>query len=361
MINYNKFLIIGLLSGFLIVGDVAAQSENKATISGRVVNYNTGLPLSYVNVFLANTTKGSTTNDDGHFLIRGVPPFGSYELVASMMGFETQSQLIKLIKSDTLKVDFRLRPKVIQMQEVVLEAPDAKKWRKNLEIFKVELLGKTGNAFECVILNPEVINFRIERNPYSLYAETDVPLEIINHALGYKIHTILNYFKFENETCYYETKLQFVEIEAENTNQKKRWIENRTKAYNGSLRHFIAALTGLRLRAEGFSMYKRSILDNDHNDSYLDKKHQLSLLQLGLHPFERRLKFKNYLKIIYKNEEDEIHSRNFQESFITLLQDEVTITTSGQIYEVLAVVNYGRWGEERLAEELPLDYEPSKD
>ncbi len=361
MICLPRFLSIGLIILFSLFCDATAQHQNRAVISGRVVNTENRKPLSYVNVFLANTTKGSTTNDNGYFLIRGVPPFGSYELVASMMGFEIQSQIIKMIKSDTLKVDFRLRPKVIQMQEVMIEAQDAKKWRKNLKIFTEEILGKTSNAFDCVILNPEVLNFRIERNPYSLNAEADVPLEIINYALGYKIHTMLKYFKFKNETYSYEAKLQFVELEAKNTDQKKRWIKNRLKAYNGSLRHFFAALTGLRLRTEGFSMYKRSKLDNDHNDSYLDKKHQLSLLQLGLHPFERRLKFKNYLKIIYKNEEDETHRRNFQVSFIKLLKDEVTITTSGQLYEVLAVINYGQWSDERLAEELPMDYEPGKE
>jgi hypothetical protein len=48
-------------------------------------------------------------------------------------------------------------------------------------------------------------------------------------------------------------------------------------------------------------------------------------------------------------------------SVIKLTQDQVTITKSGQAYDKLAIINYGRWAEERFAEELPLDYVPEKE
>ena len=62
-----------------------------STISGFVRDDATGEPISYANVFLAETSLGSATNVDGYFVITNVP-FGSYQLLASMIGFKIQKQ-----------------------------------------------------------------------------------------------------------------------------------------------------------------------------------------------------------------------------------------------------------------------------
>lgn len=351
----SLFIFLAILSSNAFTQDI-----NKAIISGRVVNFNTGQPISYVNVFLSNTTKGSTTNDKGYFTIRGIPAFSSYELVVSMMGFEVQTKQIQLTEPETITINFRLRPTVIPMKEVVIEALDANEWRRNLEIFKREILGNTINAFECKILNPEVLDFKINPKPYYLTANASRPMEIINNALGYRIHVILLSFKFEQDLSQYETKLQFEELKSENIGQRKIWTNNRKKAYNGSLRHFLTSLITLRTKEDGFSIYKSQMLESKFQDFKLDKKAQVRLLRSGNNAFERKLLFEDYLKVVFKNEKDEIHKRDYQTSFIKLRKDYVTITTSGQIYEILNVINYGRWGEDRLAEELPLDYIPKQ-
>lgn len=52
-----------------------------------------GDPLPFVNVYLANTTKGAITNDNGEYSITNVTP-GTYTLVASFTGFQSESRKI---------------------------------------------------------------------------------------------------------------------------------------------------------------------------------------------------------------------------------------------------------------------------
>ena len=56
------------------------------SISGFVREKSTGEPISYANVFLINKSLGSTTNQDGYFVIPNVP-IGDYEINASMIGY----------------------------------------------------------------------------------------------------------------------------------------------------------------------------------------------------------------------------------------------------------------------------------
>ena len=75
---------------FFFVMAVSSQAQN---ISGRTTS--DGLPLPYVNIFIKNTTKGSSSNDDGLFSISNVPE-GTYTIVASFTGFKNVEKQVVL-------------------------------------------------------------------------------------------------------------------------------------------------------------------------------------------------------------------------------------------------------------------------
>ena len=58
-------------------------------IKGKVVNGETGLAISKASVFITNTSKGTVSTDAGEFELNNVPE-GTYDLVVSCIGFETQ-------------------------------------------------------------------------------------------------------------------------------------------------------------------------------------------------------------------------------------------------------------------------------
>lgn len=87
---------------FLIIA-CSMQAQN---ISGRTTS--NGLPLPYVNIYLKNTSKGSSSNDDGIYSIKNIPA-GTYTIVASFTGFKNVEKQIVLDNGKTATVNFELQ------------------------------------------------------------------------------------------------------------------------------------------------------------------------------------------------------------------------------------------------------------
>ncbi len=68
------------------------------------------------------------------------------------------------------------------------------------------------------------------------------PLEITNHALGYKIDYVLTQFTMNGQDIKFNGKAKFAKLESQSQNESIEWHKNRQKAYQGSLRHFLAEL-----------------------------------------------------------------------------------------------------------------------
>jgi hypothetical protein len=66
-------------------------------IKGYVFDASTNSPLEDVNVYIANSTFGSSTNKEGYFNIKGVPP-GIKEIVVTIIGYEVQTHSVLLRK-----------------------------------------------------------------------------------------------------------------------------------------------------------------------------------------------------------------------------------------------------------------------
>lgn len=390
---------------------IQAQSLTSAKICGRVTDASTGEPLHFANVFLANTTKGDATNEHGFFCIPKIP-LGRYEIFASMMGYETEKKTIIFSNSQDLMIDFNLKPKILEMQEVTVSAEDAKEWRKNLKIFERVFFGLKEFAKQCKLLNPEILDFKYDKDSGLFEAIAEGPLQFVNNALGYEITFFLDEFnaKLYNDNIYTVDPVLMGTISGseykrgslkrtgtatyrllipKNEKENKKWKRNRIIAYNGSLRHFFKSMVEGSLIDEGFKIYGAKSLRG--SDDYKVKPD--TLLQPGLEPSQHILSFPNLLKVIYTREEDKIkyqistdmltsiqasntiNNREFdsarslariaakckyQESWLEIIKGfEITILTDGIKIPGLGEIGfYGYWGWEGPSEWLPQDYEP---
>ena len=325
-----------------------AQTVPRVDISGSVIDKKTGIPLYYANVFLSSTTLGAATDSSGHFIISRIP-IGTYILVVSMMGYETSSIEIRLSGSSQSKFHFELTPKTLDTPTLEVTAESPREWKRDLKTFHPLFFGKTMNARQCEIVNPEVLSFNKEPDVGIFYASAEQPLEIENRALGYHVIFHLKDFRFTGELVHCKGLIEFSELEPENKNRKRKWARRRLQAYEGSPRHLYATLVAGRLRHEGFE---------------IDNVYRLSRVEFGIpvsqddilndtdRPDEKKLRFRDYLRIRYQNE---------QVSWIQVDQSiPVTITSSGNISNAHAIKTYGHWAWERFAEELPADYTPPK-
>ncbi len=84
------------------------------------VKDNLGEPIPGASVFLEGTELGAQTDFDGNYEIRGVAP-GSYNLIASYLGYGSQTQFNIIVRSKgTPNYNFRLEEEAQQLDEVVL-------------------------------------------------------------------------------------------------------------------------------------------------------------------------------------------------------------------------------------------------
>nr|WP_299389396.1 TonB-dependent receptor [Allomuricauda sp.] len=112
-----KTLLSGILMLFITLNTVEAQvtAELFGTITDEV-----GEPIGGASVYLEGTDKGAQTDFDGNYVIQDILP-GTYNLIVSYIGYETQTQYNVIIRSKgTPNYNFILQESAQQLEEVVV-------------------------------------------------------------------------------------------------------------------------------------------------------------------------------------------------------------------------------------------------
>jgi hypothetical protein len=108
----------------IVVGIIIPAKHLQAatgTLSGRILDEKSGDPLIGANVILDGTEYGSATDMDGSFVIPKVPE-GSYNLIVSYVGYETQKVTdIKILPNRNEQIGIALKASVMGLEEVVVE------------------------------------------------------------------------------------------------------------------------------------------------------------------------------------------------------------------------------------------------
>ena len=361
-----------LLVAAVLGSNSYSQVGPRASISGLVIDASTKKPLPYAIVFLAGTTLGTPADSAGRFEIKNVP-LGSHELVVSMIGYKRQSFPLQIFEPSKKTLNVQLQPSEVQTEAVEVVAPDPKEWRKNLERFQREFFGETKNATACQILNKELLNFQVDEKKKIFIATAPVPLDMENRALGLKIRLWLEEFKMDGSILQYRGTTQFEFLQPSSSKEGEEWRASRRKAYFGSRRHFLTALAQGRVKAEGFEVYQvvniRSI--NTATEVGRLPVDVSTFVNRTEYDFQKRLRFTDYLQVVYQREIPEpafeilmnLDNLNYRQqvSWITMNTGSVYFTVEGNTLEPYALKVFGYWAFERVAELLPLDYDPNDD
>ncbi len=94
------------------------------TIKGKVSTKD-GKPAEFVNVFLLGTQKGAIVDKEGSYVIENVK-HGSYTIVASFTGVNTQSKTVAVENGKTVQVDFSMAENSKELSEVIVTANPSK-------------------------------------------------------------------------------------------------------------------------------------------------------------------------------------------------------------------------------------------
>lgn len=371
MFGRLKEKIVAAIFLILAANQLPAQDVPQFSVSGTITDSQTREPLPNVNVYLAGTMIGTTSNLQGEFMIRNVPA-GTYDLVVSMVGYERQIINLRLFRPPATSLDIRLKEKAFETPPVEIVAKDPADWRRGLGKFTAHLFGRTRNGEECRIVNPEVLDFEEGKETGKFRASARDPLVIENRALGYRLELILQVFSFDAMAFKYGGVVRFEEVQPIDQDQAERWRNNRLRSYKGSLPHFLLSLVKNRLQEEGYQVLSTKELPFRRSRIPFREAIRVDeIVKPGEFPFERLLRFRDYLEVRYKEEPPEAGFRDFwtetaswklyendlqQISWLSMDGPFLRITTEGRLFDPYALKTYGYWSFERIGEWLPMEY-----
>ncbi len=119
----KNLAILGLIVCFCTGALGPAAAQERYVVSGKITDAGTGEAVLYANVVLQPLMLGSSTNEKGEYLLRGVPA-GSYRLVVTYIGYEEYSAEIAI--TGHLVRNIALRQQSLGLDEVVVTAENSK-------------------------------------------------------------------------------------------------------------------------------------------------------------------------------------------------------------------------------------------
>lgn len=372
----------------IIINYESPQPEVKRrklfNVSGSALDEN-GQPLPGLNVFLDGTTIGASTDVDGNFFIDKIPP-GYYNLVFSYVGYENAVfNLIEYNGGSRIQKHQMVRS-VNQLEEVEIVSDritiQYDEWITYFHQFQDDLFGTSSNSQHCVIANPDVINFAFEDATGKLSAHADEPIIIFNEAMSYMITYYLEFYERSGNELRYRGQMRFQNYARPNAFSRREIRSERKRSYLGSWNHFKNALLRNSLAKDGFKIYESTAVTN------INTKKLKQLKENDLVVFKRKhweLDFNNFLVVVYSKERESINflidgqyasviygdyiddqnvltrTPGKQVSVLKLLHGSVRLDLNGQVVDKFAVSTFGYWSWERLANLVPINYDPKFD
>ncbi len=139
---------------FVLALTTATLAQTTGTLRG-TVKTNDGSPASYVNVGLAETRRGTTTNEDGAFVLRGVAP-GTYTLRITFVGLKPQDKTVTVSAGETTSANFTLEESASQLDEVEVTGSNKVVQVGKAGLAPLDLPQMTGIVSNVVIENQQI-------------------------------------------------------------------------------------------------------------------------------------------------------------------------------------------------------------
>jgi len=343
-----------------------SSSQGTYTVAGKVIDKNTKLPLQGASVFTQNTTFGVATNAEGYFNLK--LPNGGYELIVTYTGYETESlRISNTTAGDNLVIEITPKEKFLQEVSVVSSNEVKDGWQKYGIFFIENFIGKSEFSRQTIIKNPEVLKFYFSKKRNRLKVLASEPLLVENFALGYNIKFAIDSFTYEYEN----NAAQFIgyplfEEMVGTADKGIVWQQNRIKAYNGSLLHFMRSLYNKTLSDEGFEV--QFLVKNNADERTIPLKNPYLALNYSKDDSTNTVEFRPNqpdMIVLYTKENPEQAyldlepkaKKDFQVSTLNIAKGEsIIIEENGYFFEQTDIITNGYWAFEKVSNMLPYDY-----
>ena len=341
------------------------------TLTGTVTDETTGAPLAFANVYLNNSSIGTTTNEKGTYTLTNLP-IGNLDIAVSYLGYTPIKQTLRYEQPGRKTVQFKMRAGVA-LEDVVIYSKKGRKRAQRIKVVTRELLGKSRFSKLCTILNPEVLEVSLEDDGH-LLARSKGPLKIENRALGYIVYQELNDFDFFDGKLYYGGNTRFELLKPANDEERQRWRANQETAYQGSLKQLLTSMVTDSLREIGFRVFQEipesqrmfksvravngSNAIRNHLHDRIEEVRGAQLIEPGELPNERRVVSETKLEVfdLKKRGNSPYSDLKHAYSVISFPQGYAVISPKGWLVMPMGISIAGDLGNDRFANLLPSDW-----
>lgn len=385
-----------ILFFLVFVNEVASQT----LVNGVVLDEQNRNPVSFSMVFLANTSIGTLTDENGKFSLS--VPKGRFDLVISKLGYQKTIRELNSAVSMDKQITIFLEKTELELNALEVNEERDPRWYQNLQVFKNNFLGQSDNSQNSVFQNEKRLILDDLTSPGYLNARSNEPLKIWNKNLGYEIEYDLVVFEYQvrERSLISGGYPLFRPILIKSKAKQKEVEKNRLAAYHGSLMHFLRAVHSNSLKKEGFEVYRLQRVPNPERPSdqeiasMAQKIRSGQMQEVDLKVFSelsRKPKFiqivdsnpLDFSKIATKNQDGDlviefkdhllVKNTNYQpipsyfvnfkpgsqESVIHLPTGKITIQENGNHFPAFDLFLEGYMSWLKVADLLPLDYWPN--
>lgn len=357
-----KFFILFLLPTLLFAQNSSWQ------VSGKVIDKNKK-NVPFANVYINNTSIGTTTDQNGNFSLRIPARFSKIDLVISFVGYETLKKTILQSEKKLQNLVFTLQTG-IELKEVKVVAKHDNEWRKKWKVFNRGLLGESEFFKDCKILNPEVIVLTYDKKK-KVVATAREPLIIQNDAFGLKIRFQMDKFESDGEKTYFSGLKYFEKITPASPQEQKIWERHKKKSYRDSFRNFLVALKDNKVEENGFAIFKvllpkemyfgKTTVNQEVKDGIL-KPCEAKEICMFDRETEEFVFYSEYPLMIFVtsrfNPIKLFTDYPYYYSIVNLVNFHATFGENGWLTKPNGILIQGYWGHEGFANMLPDDYFP---
>lgn len=387
----------------LLIFILCTSSLFSQVIKGKVTDAESGKTLSFVSVFINNSSIGTTTDAEGNFTIAS-PSSQRFEIITSYVGYETHTTSISP-ENSTRFLNIKLKQKSAELEQVIVSSYEKDGWTKWGKVFLENIIGTTPSAEHCKLKNSKAVRFIYNKKEQVLTAYASEPLQIENKYLGYNLVYDLQSFRFDykNRIFFFSGYPFFTNLKG-SSRKIEKWEKHRRYAYEGSLMHFMRALYRNKVQEAGFTMnvlqrfpnkekarvkalYKNRLNINGNNvisisadsseyfNSILAQSDSMDYVQKNTLPADSIaygydsttavLEFKNHLQVTFEKKK-EMPSKALDHHYeiarpVSIFNfvntGLVFVYSDGSYFEPNNILTEGYWAwSEKLSNLLPTDY-----
>lgn len=354
---------------FFILFPFLVFSQNTSwKIEGKIIE-KTKAAVPFANVYVNNTSIGTTTDINGFFTLNIPSRIQKIDLVVSFVGYVTLKK--NFVRNDPkLKNLTLILQNGVELNEVKVIAKHDRDWKRKWKIFQRGLFGESDFYKDCQILNPEVVKLESDKSK-KVIATANEPIIIQNDAFGLKITFQMEKFESDGEKTYYAGYKFFENLDSVSTTQQKKWARNKKRAYNDSFRNFLVLLAQHKLKKNGFAIFKvlkykemyygRTSVANEILNGALAECTEEEICTYDSDNNQYYLYSDTPLMVFVTNTYTPI--RVYADypnpySLISLVNKFAGFTANGWLSRPNGILIQGYWGHEGFSNMLPEDYFP---